>query len=303
MKTFFLVTGKIVLAIFLFLILVAIVSIPVLLISIVRAYGTNTELLLADLMNGEFMAGGSNMGILMILQCTCMIAAVWIMVKAFERKSEWTLGWKHRHWLKDGAVGSAWGILFMTVCFLVIWIAGGLKVTGFGGEGLLADLLYALILFAFVAISEELLNRGYVKGLLRHHYGKTIAIAVTSLIFAAMHLGNANVLQSPWPILNLILAGVIMGVAREVSNNLWVPIGIHFTWNLFQGNVYGFEVSGEKIAGAIIQTEATGSEMISGGAFGAEGSMLTAIVIIAFTFLIPIYYRRLAKRVELVARD
>ncbi len=300
MSKFLKVFGKIALAIIIFFVLTSIASFVVLLGAILVEYGSDMGRLVEEAGTMELEANTSELfetlaltNGLMIVQCLCMIAAVWIMWVAFERRSGWGLGWKRERWFREGAAGSLWGIIFMTVCFLVVWVAGGIEVTGYGGEGIMRDLALAIVLFVLVGISEELLNRGYIQGLIRHHYGKTIAIAVTSLIFAAMHLANANVLQSPWPLVNLMLAGVLMGVAREVTGSLWAPIGIHFTWNLFQGNVYGFEVSGNDFGGSIVHAEAIGKDFLSGGAFGAEGSMITALILVGAILFMRAYYAKL----------
>jgi uncharacterized protein len=196
--------------------------------------------------------------------------------------------------LRKSLAGSAWGIAFISTSFLVIWLAGGIRLQGVGLEReVWQGLFYALLLFALVALSEELLCRGYWYGLIHRYYGPLSAILVTSFLFAALHLFNDHILQNPLPVINLFLAGVLFGVAREVTGGLWVPIGIHFTWNLFQGNVYGFAVSGNQLHPSLLRIETAGHPLISGAGFGAEGSILTGLMIIFFTVLI---YRRYAGR-------
>jgi len=284
--------GKIALALLMFSVLATVLTLPVLFVWTAFKVGLDYGELAAGTMEFDWMGDAVIRNILLALQSLSMIAAAWIMWIAFERKAAWSLGFKRGSWLKEGAAGSVWGIVFMTISFLAIWSLGGLRVVGSGGEGLWNDLLLAIVIFALVAISEEMLSRGYIQGLIRHHYGRTIAIAAASLIFAGMHLMNTNVLQNPYPMLNLFLAGVLMGVAREVTNSLWVPIGIHFTWNLFQGNVYGFHVSGNDFFTSFLQIEATGRTFISGGEFGAEGSVATAVILVCCTYGLYRFYKK-----------
>ena len=93
-----------------------------------------------------------------------------------------------------------------------------------------------------------------------------------------MHLGNSN--MSMVPLFNLFLAGLLLGVYCIHKNNLWFPIGAHFTWNYFQGPVLGFEVSGNEVESLFIQ-RLSGSDIITGGDFGFEGSIILTVLMIA----------------------
>jgi membrane protease YdiL (CAAX protease family) len=146
-----------------------------------------------------------------------------------------------------------------------------------------------LLSFTAVAINEELFSRGYVQGLIKYHFNTKAAVIVSSLLFALLHSFNPGVFNNPLPLLNLLLAGVLLGVSREVSGGLWMPIGIHLTWNFFQGNVYGFAVSGLEVE-SVIRLEQTGNAIISGGSFGAEGSLLTSLILIVGTYGVYKYY-------------
>ncbi|EEG78980.1 CPBP family intramembrane glutamic endopeptidase [Dethiobacter alkaliphilus] len=230
--------------------------------------------------------------LLLIISTAVNIGAVLIMYYLFERKRGWSLGWRQRERWRLGKEGAIWGIGIMTAAFMVIWALGGLQVTGFTLEsGVIDALLFSVVLFAVVAVGEELLCRGYWYGLIKNDFGSQAAIVGTSVVFAALHLMNSNVLQSPVPFINLLLAGVLLGVAREVTGGLWVPMGIHFTWNLFQGNIFGFAVSGLQIEHSVIQIETAGSQLLSGGGFGAEGSLVTTAILVAFTLVIARKYQ------------
>ncbi|MNZ88491.1 CAAX amino terminal protease self- immunity [compost metagenome] len=133
--------------------------------------------------------------------------------------------------------------------------------------------------------------RGYVQGLIKFHYGQNAAIVVSSLLFAIMHGMNPGTFDSPFPIINLTLAGVLLAVSREVSGGLWMPIGIHLTWNYFQGYIFGFQVSGTETAPALLETTITGSQALSGGSFGVEGSFITTLILILGIVAVRYMYR------------
>jgi len=81
-----------------------------------------------------------------------------------------------------------------------------------------------------------------------------------------------------------------LGIYYIHKQNLWFPIGIHFTWNLFQGAVLGFEVSGTKTVSMITQN-IQGNELITGGEFGFEASLLATILMIVSIIVIHLKYR------------
>jgi hypothetical protein len=129
--------------------------------------------------------------------------------------------------------------------------------------------------------------RGYILNNFFDSMDKYIALIISSLLFAAMHLANANI--TLLSVTNIFLAGILLGIYYVHKQNLWLPITLHFSWNFFQGPIFGFEVSGVDVRGAISQ-DIQGSDLVTGGQFGFEGSiiatllMVLAIVILHYTY-------------------
>ena len=90
--------------------------------------------------------------------------------------------------------------------------------------------------------------------------------------------------------LNLFLAGIVLGIYYIHKSNLWLPIGMHLTWNFFQGPVFGFEVSGIE-AESIINQSVSGSDLLTGGAFGFEGSLLCTFAIVLMILYLDKKYK------------
>ncbi|HZK34024.1 MAG TPA: type II CAAX endopeptidase family protein, partial [Bacillota bacterium] len=251
------------------------------------AVAMGKELTKANLMYFAEKAG-------LIVQPTIMIGAVLLTYLIFDKKKGLYLGWKQKSWWGLGLQGCLWGIAFVTTSFLLVLAMQGLVINDISfNMDLLSSLLYPFILFIGVAISEEYLSRGYLHSLIKRDFGARASILVNSILFALLHITNPSILQSPLPLINLFLAGILFGVAREATGGLWLPIGIHFTWNLFMGNVYGVSVSGMEIGDSIIRSQPSGHPIISGGDFGLEGSIITSIVLIAYSLVIwKCYYKR-----------
>ncbi|HKO03099.1 MAG TPA: CPBP family glutamic-type intramembrane protease, partial [Candidatus Acidoferrales bacterium] len=87
--------------------------------------------------------------------------------------------------------------------------------------------------------------------------------------------------------LNTALAGLLLATARLRSRALWMPIGLHFAWNLFLGPVFSFPVSGYAFGAAGTSSPPAVPPWLSGGAYGPEGSAaLTGILVAAILLLL-----------------
>lgn len=138
-----------------------------------------------------------------------------------------------------------------------------------------------VLVFVPAALHEELLFRGYPFQKL-HQRNRWFAIAFVAAVFAALHSGNASV--TPLALFNIFLGGVLLGLAWERHRRLWFPIGIHLAWNLTTGPILGHEVSGYEALETLFVEQGTGPEILTGGDFGIEGSILmtlTAAIAIA----------------------
>jgi membrane protease YdiL (CAAX protease family) len=130
--------------------------------------------------------------------------------------------------------------------------------------------------------------RGYILNNLLESVNKYIALIITASLFGILHLANPNV--SLVGFINIILAGVLLGIYYIHKKNLWFPIGIHFTWNLFQGPVFGFEVSGTNSIPYITQS-IQGNELLTGGEFGFEASLLATFLMIAAILIVHFQFK------------
>lgn len=209
----------------------------------------------------------------------------------FERRKGWPLGFGMIRFRTRIGEGFAAGFIFITASCALIWLFRGVRLSSFEWSYFLGkEWLWGFLLFIGVALNEELFARGYLQGLVKNRFGSASGVAVSALVFALLHSFNSGMWSTPLPILNLLLAGLLFGVSREASGGLWMPVGMHVSWNFFQGNIYGFLVSGMP-TGSAIRLERTGSPLISGGSFGAEGSLVTTFVLIAGTYLVYAYYQ------------
>ena len=155
------------------------------------------------------------------------------------------------------------------------------------GGGLAGFELVAVFIPA--AIHEELAFRGYLFQKMRM-WNRRAAIGITSIVFAALHVGNRGI--TALAIANLLLAGVLLALAYERFERLWFPIGIHLAWNLLSGPILGFGVSGYAARTTLLRTVGSGAPWVTGGMFGIEGSVWMAVVEAGGIFLLSRGLRR-----------
>jgi membrane protease YdiL (CAAX protease family) len=109
--------------------------------------------------------------------------------------------------------------------------------------------------------------------------GGWLAILLSSLLFGALHLGNPHATLMA-AIAIAVEAGTLLGAAYALTGRLWMAIGFHAAWNFTQGWVFGAPVSGGSGVGGIGTMTLTpgASELLSGGGFGPEASLIGLLV-------------------------
>lgn len=234
----------------------------------------------------ELIMRNKIMMLMMVSQLAGVLFTVWIFQKFVNRESFTSIGLRFEGYKNDFYKGLLAGAVLISIGFITLIIFNLISVdlTYFS----LYDQVFYLILFAVVSLNEEIAIRGYILQNLSRSFNKYIALAISSLVFMTMHLGNPNI--DILPIFNLFLAGIFLGVYSIHKNNLWFPIGAHLTWNYLQGPIYGFEVSGNKI-NSLFEQDLSGHDILTGGNFGYEGSIILTVFLIAGIYLTDRYFR------------
>lgn len=185
----------------------------------------------------------------------------------------------NRTWLRQASVGVAFGGAQMLAAVALIVGIGGVRFSldPAAGFDVLAAGTWA---FAWAALLEELLFRGFVFQRLIDGIGAPIALLVMGAVFAAAHLGNPGMQGATeiWATIDLVLAGILLGLAYLRTGSLALPLGMHFGWNWFQGTVLGFDVSGLHQAGWLLPHLLDKPQWLSGGVFGPEASVFAVVV-------------------------
>ena len=223
-------------------------------------------------------------------------AALWVATKFIDRKPLMSIGLSVKDKANEMLIGLGFALAFIGGLFLVLWLIGAINITGY--VGFKPGVFIVSIMLFMAAFDEELIFRGYIlNNMMDSTRNRWIALAGSSLLFALLHSGNTNVWSTWVPMTELFAAGFILGISYTFTKNLWFPTFFHFGWNFFQG-LFGFEISGFNVdSWKIISHENTGNvpDIVSGGAFGIEGSVITLSCTIICTYLIFKYYNELDK--------
>jgi membrane protease YdiL (CAAX protease family) len=256
-------------------------------VAVVIIQGQDPATLMGDQAGIIEKVGIIGMTIISFFGLSGTLLTVWLFRRFIDKKSIQSLGFEFKGYRNDLFAGMGWGFLLILIGFAALWISGMLKVTSVQFNPL--SIFFYLLMFIIVAFNEEILVRGYILINLMDSMNKYIALIVSSLLFSAMHLMNAN--MSVVPAINIFLAGILLGIYFVHKGNLWFPIGMHLTWNFFQGPVFGFEVSGQ-ITNSIIVQDINGHELLTGGEFGFEGSLIATVAMIILIVVIHFKHKK-----------
>jgi hypothetical protein len=208
-----------------------------------------------------------------------VVLAYWLFVHFVE-------GAPFRDFAPHGAarelgLGLALGAGLMSAIVAIMALIGVYRVTGFGAA---ASLYWIAGLSLTSGVGEEILARGIIFRQIERGLGSVIALAISALLFGFAHIANPG--SSWFAALAIALeAGILLGAVYMATRRLWAAIGVHAAWNFFQGGVYGVPVSGLKAVGLLVSVR-NGPALLTGGAFGAEASLVALVVATAAGLLI-----------------
>jgi uncharacterized protein len=210
------------------------------------------------------------------------IGIVFLFRKLIDRASINSLGLAWKFYGKERSIGFLTGAFLCLLMAVVLWMMQLLQ--WYFDEVDVTSLLLSLLLMIAVAFAEELLFRGYILHNLMQSMNPKAALLLSAIVFAVLHSLNPNFNLSAF--LNILLAGLLLGINYIFTRNLWFGMMLHLSWNFVQGPLLGFKVSGMELP-TLLQQNIQGSVLLTGGDFGLEASWLVTIV---FAVAVPVLY-------------
>lgn len=212
---------------------------------------------------------------------------VWFFRKVFDKESFISLGFKWKGFGKERAIGFFTAVLLITLTSTILWLMQLLQwVTK---DFNLQDILLITIVLILIAVTEELVFRGYLLNNLLKHMPGLAALFFSAILFALLHSLNPNFNFIAF--INISIAGLLLGVNYIYTRNLGFGIFFHFVWNFLQGPILGYRVSGIELPALLFQNS-KGSVLITGGNFGLEASWLVTISLTIAVILLYFLFQK-----------
>lgn len=206
------------------------------------------------------------------------IIAVLIYCLCLERRRFFTLGFIKKGAIVEYLAGLIIGLVMFGSAYGIIILSGQGEFKGINPEISVIMIILFFLGFVIQGMSEEILVRGYYFVSAASTGKVTAAFFAGSGIFALLHIFNNGI--HIVPLINLFLFGMFANLYFLRRGSIWGISALHTMWNFAQGNIFGCEVSGNKMGSSIFSTQTVGeSTLFNGGSFGPEGGLGVTIVL------------------------
>jgi uncharacterized protein len=234
--------------------------------TLLMQFGTQT-LLKYTALNEDF----TNLVVAILASAAALFSYIYLF-KFYEKRKIEELSTSH-FW-RNSITGFFTGFLILSVVILIMYFGKAYTILSINP---VSFLIPGLAISISSAIFEEILFRGIIFRITEEKLGSVWALIISSSFFGFAHLANENsTIFSAVAI--TIEAGLLLGAAYILSKNLWLPIFIHFAWNLSEGGIYGAIISGDGLKKSLISSKIEGHNLLTGGPFGPENSLQAVIL-------------------------
>jgi membrane protease YdiL (CAAX protease family) len=189
----------------------------------------------------------------------------------------------HRGWFRDLVFGFAIGFASLLVAVAVASKGFNFSLGDTGRSSIIKSMIGSGVLLFLAALAEEAMFRGYGLQTLSRAKLAWLGVLLTSVPFGLAHLSNPNVVRGV-TFANTALAGIWLAAAYLRTRSLWLPLGVHWSWNWALGWFFGLPISGiQLVSNPLLQTQDNGPKWLTGGSYGIEGGVACTIALALFT--------------------
>lgn len=213
-----------------------------------------------------------------------MPVIVYFYVTGIEKRSWRSVGFSGGNAISETLKGLLIGFVMFLAVVVIGLLLGQFRFIGF-------DFSRAIYLVPFVvgffiqSFSEEIYTRGWTITYFSKRHSIFTAILVSNIMFVLPHMSNNGI--DLLSVFNIFLCGCVFAVMFLRFDNIWVCGGAHTAWNVSQGVIFGFDVSGIATP-SLLKFSQVGENIVNGGAFGPESGLIVTFVVV-LTLVLFVY--------------
>ncbi len=223
-----------------------------------------------------------------------LIGIMFLYWKLFQKKTLSELGFTQK--VGSYITGVITGTVLVVISVLLVVLAGAISYNGVFENINNGFILLMLGVFICQGAMEEVLCRGIVMGLLMKRTSAPVAIGLSSVLFTIPHLFNMTLSGGVFiffAIVNLFLISIVFSLLTLYYKSIWAACGFHSIWNFILYNIFGMNLSGNgEIKAAVFDMRSVGNNILNGGIYGIEASVVTAIVLAVTVIILFVIINR-----------
>lgn len=221
--------------------------------------------------------------IIIFLSVIVLLVSYYCLFRFYDKRKITELSIKYLP--KEMFGGFLFGFLTISLSVFILYLAGHYQAFSITTTHYTARMLTVLL---FAGIVEDLFHRGLIVRVIEDWLGTHVAIVIAMLV-ELQHIFNPN--SNLFSFFGDLIWGFTMAMMFIYTKRIWLPYFFHIGWNFAQP-FYGSNLTGTNDMGSIIQSKFNGPELLTGGAFGIENSIIT----LSFLLFIGITLYYLAKK-------
>jgi len=207
-----------------------------------------------------------------LLSASAILATYCFLFRHYEKRKITELSTTNL--LSESLLGLFLGALCIFLIILILFAQGYYEILSSQNA---SNLLLLLLFFITLSVFEEVIFRGIIYRITEASLGTILALVISGLLFGLSHLANehANAIS----VISAASGGMLAGLLFSLTKRLWLPIFFHAGWNWAQASL-GVAVSGIEELPSFIESSLEGPELMTGGAFGPENSIITVALVL-----------------------
>ena len=216
--------------------------------------------------------------VLIIYSTALSLILAYIFARKVLKRTDFSLGLVDSNKLKSYGIGICLGFFMLSLILLILKGLGFAEISKNMNSFDLKLFLIFIPAWMIQGFEEEFLLRGILMNQMAAKGSLQVALIANSLIFSVFHLGNAgfNIMSS----INIFLIGLVFSLFFYIKDSIYMAAATHSFWNMTMANIYGITVSGNSPTEVtLFNTSLKGSDLLTGGKFGLEASVITSLVL------------------------